>query len=106
MFGREKMMNKIALVIFTVLFSHVAHTSQDEVYLLFGIEHLSSPTDGEPFNDKREASIDMPYVGIKYHKASWDMNFQFDVGHVIQDTEMDGHNPRFEFRIEKQFRIK
>ena len=48
----------------------------------------------------------MPYVGVKYHKADWDMNFQFDVGHVIQDTEMDGHNPRFEFRIEKQFRIK
>lgn len=99
-------MFKILIVTILLLFSHVVHSSQDEVYLLVGIEHLSSPTDGEPFNNKQETSIDMPYVGIKYHKASWDMNFQFDVGHVIQDTEIHGHNPRFEFRIEKQFRIK
>ena len=99
-------MFKIVTVTMLVLFSHTVQASQDEVYLLVGIEHLSSPTDGVPFNNKQETSIDMPYVGVKYHKASWDMNFQFDVGHVIQDTEMDGHNPRFEFRVEKQFRIK
>lgn len=99
-------MFKIVLVMLLVLFSHAAHASPDETYLLVGIEHFSSPTDGVPFNNKQETSVDMPYVGVKYHKADWDMNFQFDVGHVIQDTEMDGHNPRFEFRIEKQFRIK
>ena len=99
-------MIKIVLAMVLVLFSHAARASQDEVYLLVGIEHLSSPTDGVPFNNKQETSVDMPYVGVKYHNVKWDMNFQFDVGHVIQDTEMDGHNPRFEFRIEKQFRIK
>lgn len=99
-------MFKIVIVTMLVLFSQAAQATQDEVYLLVGIEHLSSPTNGEPFNNKQETSIDMPYVGIKYHKASWDMSFQFDVGHVIQDTEIHGHNPRFEFRIEKQFRIK
>ena len=99
-------MFKIVLVMLLVLFGHTVQASQDEMYLLVGIEHLSSPTDGVPFNNKQETSVDMPYVGVKYHKAEWDVNFQFDIGHVIQDTEMGGHNPRFEFRIEKQFRIK
>ncbi len=100
------MMYKIMLVAALLLISQATQATQDEVYLLVGIEHLSSPTDGEPFNKKQETAVDMPYVGIKYHKASWDMNFQFDVGHVLQNNEIDGHNPRFEFRIEKQFRIK
>ena len=96
-------MYKIVLIAALLL---ISQATQAEVYLLVGIEHLSSPTDGEPFNKKQETAIDMPYVGIKYHKANWDMNFQFDVGHVLQNNEVDGHNPRFEFRIEKQFRIK
>ena len=97
---------KVVVFILVSLFCNAAYGSPDEVHLLVGIEHLSSPTDGVPFNNKQETSVDMPYIGIKYHRVDWDMNFQFEVGHVIQETEMDGHNPRFEFRIEKQFRIK
>ena len=78
----------------------------DHVYLLVGIEHTSSPMNGRPVNNDEESSYDMPYVGVKYYKQSWDMNFQFDVAHIIQDDELYGDNPRFQFTIEKQFRIK
>lgn len=78
----------------------------DDLYAVVGIEHTSSPMNGTPVNDREESSYDMPYVGLKYYKQTWDMTFQFDVGHVIQHDELHGDNPRFQFTVEKQFKIK
>lgn len=79
---------------------------EDRVYIVVGVEHTSSPMNGTPANSKQETAFDMPYVGVKYYKHTWDMNIQFDVGHIIQSNEMSGSNPRFQFTIEKQFRIR
>ena len=79
--------------------------AEDDVYLIAGAKHLSSPTTGNPMDDRDELSYDMPYVGIKYHKKSWDMNFQFNMGHMLNADDIDGDNPRVEFTIEKQWNI-
>ncbi len=95
-------MHKFILVL--LLLSPVAY-AEDDVYLVGGFKHLSSPTTGEPLDNRDEVAYDMPYIGIKYHKESWDMNFQINVGHMIQGDELSGDNPRTEFIIEKQFNI-
>lgn len=79
--------------------------AEDDVYFVGGAKHVSSPTTGEPMDNRNELSYDMPYVGIKYHKKSWDMNFQFNVGHMLNDDDINGDNPRTEFIIEKQWNI-
>jgi hypothetical protein len=80
-------------------------SAEDDVYFIAGAKHLSSPTTGNPMDDRDELSYDMPYAGIKYHKKSWDMNFQFNMGHMINADDIDGDNPRVEFIIEKQWNI-
>ena len=61
---------------------------------------------GTPVSGREERSYGMPYVGLEYHKQTWDMTFRFVVGHEIQDDELHGDNPRFQFTVEKQFKIK
>ena len=77
----------------------------DEVYLTAGFSHLSAIQTGAPANDKEETAYDAPFVGIEYHKTSWDMVFETRLIHIIQDEEMAGSNPRISFEIKKRFRI-
>ena len=92
------------LLLILLLIAPSVH-AEDDVYLVGGLKHLSSPTTGAPANSREELAYDMPYVGIKYHKKDWDMNIQFNIGHMIQSDDINGDNPRTEFIIEKQFNI-
>jgi hypothetical protein len=92
------------LLLILLLIAPVVH-AEDDLYFVGGAKHVSSPTTGSPMDNRDELSYDMPYVGIKYHKKSWDMNFQLNVGHMIDVDEVNGDNPRTEFIIEKQFNI-
>ena len=77
----------------------------DEVYLTAGISHLSAIQTGAPVNNKEETAYDAPFIGIEYHKSSWDMVFETELIHIIQDEEIHGNNPRIQFRVTKRFRI-
>ena len=77
----------------------------DEVYLTAGFSHLSALQTGAPANSKEETAYDAPFVGIEYHKTSWDVVFESELVHIIQDEEIHGSNPRIEFTIKKRFRI-
>ena len=96
-------MYKLLVIMFLVVPYTV--NAEDDVYFVGGFKHLSSPTTAAPIDNRDEVAYDMPYIGIKYHKKSWDMNFQFNVGHMIQGDELAGDNPRTEFIVEKQFNI-
>ena len=77
----------------------------DELTAVVGVQHLSSPTHGVPFNNKEETSVDMAYVGLRYSVKSW--NFEVDVAHAFDDDhkELHGQNPRAIFRVEREFMI-
>jgi len=77
----------------------------DELVAVVGVEHLSSPTHGVPFNNKEETSVDMAYLGLRYSVKSW--NFEVDVAHAFDDDhkELHGQNPRAIFRVEREFKI-
>ena len=77
----------------------------DEVYLTAGFNHLSALQTGAPANDKEETAYDAPFIGIEYHKTSWDMVIETELAHIIQDDELPGSNPRIQFSIKKRFRI-
>ena len=77
----------------------------DEVYATIGLNHFSAVQTGPPMNDKRELAYDAPFVGIEYHKTDWDMVFETQLVHIIQDEEMHGSNPRISFTVKKRFRI-
>ena len=80
-------------------------TIADEVYLTAGFNHLSAIQTGAPANNKEETAYDAPFVGIEYHKTSWDMVFESELVHIIQDDEIHGSNPRIQFTVKKRFRI-
>ena len=94
----------IKFILLTFLFL-VQITLADEVYLTAGFSHLSALQTGPPANDKPEMAYDAPFIGIEYHKTSWDMVFETRVSHIIQDDEIDGSNPRISFEVKKRFRI-
>ncbi len=76
----------------------------DELVAVVGVEHLSSPTHGVPFNNKQETSVDMAYLGLRYSVKQW--NFEVDVAHAFDDKkELHGQNPRAIFRVEREFKI-
>ena len=77
----------------------------DEVYLTAGYSHLSALQTGTPVNNKEETAYDAPFIGIEYHKTDWDMVFETELIHIIQDEEIHGNNPRIQFTIKKRFRI-
>ena len=96
-------MIRIILLSLLILSAHVSLA--DEVYLTAGLSHLSALQTGAPVNDKEETAYDAPFVGIEYHKTSWDMVFETELIHIIQDEEIHGSNPRIQFTIKKRFRI-
>jgi hypothetical protein len=76
----------------------------EELNLVLGVEHLSSPTHGFPVNNKQESSVDMAYLGLRYSVKSW--NLEVDIGHAFDDKQdLHGQNPRAIFRIEREFTI-
>ena len=97
-------MKIIKFILLTFLFL-VQVTLADEVYLTAGFSHLSAIQTGAPANDKEETAYDAPFVGIEYHKTSWDMVFESELVHIIQDDEIHGSNPRIQFTVKKRFRI-
>jgi len=82
-----------------------SHSIADELVAVVGVEHLSSPTHGVPFNNKEETSVDMAYLGLRYSVKSW--NFEVDVAHAFDDDhkELHGQNPRTIFRVEREFTL-
>ncbi len=92
---------KYLLLIITLFASNV---NSDELVALVGLQHLSSPTHGEPFNHKEETSVDFAYVGLRYSVESW--NFELDVTHAIDEgNDLKGANPRTIFKVEREFSI-
>ena len=92
---------KYLLLILTLIAPIV---NADELVAVLGVEHLSSPTHGVPFNNKDETSVDFAYLGLRYNIKSW--NFEVDVAHAINDKDdLKGQNPRAIFRIEREFKI-
>ena len=91
------------LLLIITLFS--ANVNSDELVAVLGVEHLSSPTHGVPFNNKEETSVDMAYLGLRYSVKSW--NFEVDVAHAFDDNnkELHGQNPRTIFRVEREFTL-
>ena len=77
----------------------------DEVYLTAGYSHLSAIQTGFPLNNKPETAYDAPFIGIEYHKTDWDLTFETELIHILQDNEMQGNNPRIQFTVKKRFRI-
>ena len=97
-------MNSLKYLLLTL--SLLSHTSfADEVYATAGFSHLSALQTGRPVNDKKETAYDAPFIGIEYHKTSWDMVFETELVHIIQDDEIHGSNPRINFSIKNRFRI-
>ena len=97
-------MNSLKLALTALLIAAPA-SNADEVYLTTGLNHLSAIQTGRPANDKPETAYDAPFVGIEYHKTSWDMTFETELVHILQDEELAGNNPRINFRITKRWRI-
>ena len=97
-------MKTLKLTLLTLLIAAPASFA-DEVYLTAGFSHLSAIQTGAPANDKEETAYDAPFIGIEYHKTSWDMVFETELVHIIQDDELPGNNPRIEFTVKKRFRI-
>ena len=93
---------KILLLILTLA---APATIADEVYLTAGFSHLSAIQTGPPANSKEEMAYDAPFIGIEYHKTSWDMVFETELVHIIQDEEIHGSNPRIQFTVKKRFRV-
>jgi hypothetical protein len=93
---------KYLLLIITLISPIV---NADELVAVLGVEHLSSPTHGVPFNNKEETSVDMAYLGLRYSVKSW--NFEVDVAHAFDDDhkELHGQNPRTIFRVEREFQL-
>ena len=92
---------KYLLLILTLIAPNV---NADELVAVLGVEHLSSPTHGVPFNNKKETSVDMAYVGLRYSVKSW--NFEVDVAHAFDDKkELHGQNPRAMIRVEREFQL-
>tara|TARA_B100000902_G_C27245561_1_gene882414 strand:+ start:952 stop:1242 length:291 start_codon:yes stop_codon:yes gene_type:complete len=92
---------KHILLILTLFTTNV---NADELVAVLGVEHLSSPTHGFPFNNKVESSVDMAYLGLRYSVKSW--NFEVDVAHAFDDKhDLHGQNPRAIFRIEREFTL-
>ena len=94
----------IKFILLTFLFL-VQITLADEVYLTAGFSHLSAIQTGPPVNDKPETAYDAPFVGIEYYKKSWDVTFESELVHILQDDEIHGNNPRIQFTVKKRFRI-
>ena len=80
-------------------------TLADEVYLTAGYSHLSAIQTGFPLNNKEETAFDAPFIGIEYYKTNWDLTFETELIHILQDDELAGNNPRIQFTIKKRFRI-
>ena len=97
-------MNSLKLALLTLLIAAPA-SNADEVYLTAGFNHLSAIQTGQPANDKPETAYDSPFIGIEYHKTSWDMVFESEIIHILQDDELHGNNPRIQFSIKKRWRI-
>ena len=93
---------KYLLLIITLFTTTV---NSEELNLVLGVEHLSSPTHGVPLNNKEETSVDMAYLGLRYSVKSW--NFEVDVAHAFDDDhkELHGQNPRTILRVEREFTI-
>ena len=92
---------KYLLLIITLI---VPNVNADELVALVGVQHLSSPTHGEPFNHKDETSVDFAFVGLRYSVESW--NFELDVTHAFdEDDDLKGANPRTIFKVEREFSI-
>ena len=93
---------KYLLLILTLFTTTV---NAEELVLVLGVEHLSSPTHGKPLNNKSETSVDMIYTGLRYSVNDW--NFEVDVAHAFDDdhTELHGQNPRAIIRVEREFTI-
>ena len=91
--------------LFLIITLFTTTVNAEELNLVLGVEHLSSPTHGFPVNNKQESSVDMAYVGLRYSVKSW--NFEVDVAHAFDDdhTELHGQNPRAIFRVEREFTI-
>ena len=92
---------KYLLLIITLISPIV---NADELVAVLGVQHLSSPTHGVPFNHKEETSVDFAYVGLRYSVESW--NFELDVTHAIDEgDDLKGANPRTIFKVEREFSI-
>lgn len=88
----------LILTLFTI------NVNADELVALVGLQHLSSPTHGVPFNHKDETSVDFVYVGLKYSVKSW--NFELDVTHALnQGDDLKGANPRTIFKVEREISL-
>ena len=91
------------ILLLLLLLTPLSHA--DEVYLTAGLSHLSAIQTGFPANNKEETAYDAPFIGIEYHKTDWDLSFETELIHIIQDDELQGNNPRIQFTIKKRFRI-
>ena len=99
-------MNKI--LILSLLLSIPLHA--DELYLLGGVQHFSSPSTGVPLDSRRETSYDSVYVGIEYilplPADDSSIGIRGEVMHIIDpEHEVYGDNPFSRFSIEYRHRL-
>ena len=101
--GHKDLFTMKYLLLIITLFTTTVNS--EELNLVLGVEHLSSPTHGVPLNNKEETSVDMAYLGLRYSIKSW--NFEVDVAHAFDDDhkELHGQNPRTILRVEREFTI-
>tara|TARA_R110002020_G_scaffold65744_1_gene173369 strand:+ start:14039 stop:14317 length:279 start_codon:yes stop_codon:yes gene_type:complete len=64
-------------------------------------EHVSSIPNGNPFNDRKETSVDAIWTGIKVEKNGWYVDSA-----VGWDTsgEYEGRNPYGRFKVGKEIK--
>ena len=64
-------------------------------------EHVSSIPNGNPFNDRKETSVDAIWTGIKVEKNGWYVDSA-----VGWDTsgEYEGRNPYGRFKVGKELK--
>ena len=104
-------MNKILLSLLLIIPS----VSADELYLLGGVQHFSSPSTGVPLDSRRETSYDSIYVGLEYAVPLRDIlqqpsddsiHVRGEVMHIIDpEHEVFGDNPFTRFSIEYRHRL-
>jgi len=74
-------------------------------YTFVEYEHISSVTQGQPFNDNRETSADVLYTGYRFKN---DEGLYLDIGLGVETVtdDLEGKDPYAKIKIGKEWKKK
>ena len=76
-----------------------------QTYTFVEYEHISSVTQGKPFNDNRETSADVLYAGYRF-KSNNGLYVDLGLGVETVTDDLEGEDPYAKIKIGKEWRKK